>query len=113
MTTCSSVPTASLHVVDDNADGTDYRIVGVADIQQLATSSQVTPTGSDLLLHTHTHTHTHTYTHTHTRTHAHTHTHTHVHMHTHTHTHTHTQHAEFLSMISYSHCSQWIIGSHQ
>ena len=75
MTTCSSVPTASLHVVvDDNADGTDYRIVGVADIQQLATSSQVIPTGSDLLLHTHTHTHTHTRAHAHTLTHVHTHT---------------------------------------
>ena len=78
MTTCSSVPTASLHVVDDNnADGTDYRIVGVADIQQLATSSWVIPTGSDLLLHTHTHTHTHTRTHT--RAHAHTLTHVHTH----------------------------------
>ena len=72
MTTCSSVPTASLHVVDGNADGTDYRIVGVADIQQLATSSQVTPTGSDLLLYMrmHTQTHTHVHMHTHTHTHA-------------------------------------------
>ena len=107
MTTCSSVPTASLHVVvDDNADGTDYRIVGVADIQQLATSSQVIPTGSDLLLHTHTHTHTRTHTHTHTHTHTRTNTHTLTHVHTHT-------HAEFLGMILYCHCSQWMIGSHQ
>ena len=45
VTTCSFIPTGSIHVaVDDNAEvyyGTDYGIVGVADIQQLATSSQV------------------------------------------------------------------------
>ena len=44
-TTCSSIPTASIYAAnDDNAEvyyGTDYGIVGVADIQQLATSSQV------------------------------------------------------------------------